>query len=352
MDTIRTEVAGAHAMTVLGSIAPATLGNVLMHEHLICDLTPPARRGSAEPEVEITLENAFDVNYRPADYFGNHCLKDVARAARECALFQLDGGGTIVEMSTGGLLPDPVALANISRSTGVAIILGAGYYTEPYLDPPTLALTTEALAETIVGQLREGAWGTQMRCGIIGEIGCSWPLTPFEHRSLKAGAMAQQRTGASITVHPGRHPQAPHEILDILGAAGADLSRVIIDHMDRTYFDDGEIVALARRGCVVEFDFFGIETSKYWMGIADLPTDWMRLRCIRRLFDAGLGDRVAISHDICTRSRLRSFGGHGYGHILRNVVPLMRERGFSSAEIQLLLVETPRRLLTIPTGIV
>jgi phosphotriesterase-related protein len=106
-------------------------------------------------------------------------------------------------------------------------------------------------------------------------------------------------------------------------------------------------VALARRGCVVEYDFFGIETSNYWMGVADLPTDWMRLRCIRRLFDAGLGDRIAVSHDICTRSRLRTFGGHGYAHLPRNVVPLMRDRGFSPAEIETLLVATPRRLLTL-----
>jgi len=344
----QTQLVPEHVMTVLGPIAPSALGNVLMHEHLVCDLTPPARRGSFEPEIEITLENAFDVNYRPAEYFGNHRLSDVALATRECSLFKQVGGGTIVEMSTGGLLADPVALTNISRNTGVAIVLGAGYYTEPYLDAATLALSTEAIAESIIAQLREGAWGTNVRCGIIGEIGCSWPLTLFERRSLEAGAYAQRRTGASITVHPGRHPQAPHQILDVLSVCGADLSRVVIDHMDRTYFDDGEVVALARRGCVVEFDFFGIETSNYWMGIADLPTDWMRLRCIRRLFDAGLGDQVVISHDICTRSRLQSLGGHGYGHLLRNVVPLMLDRGFSSAEIDQLLVETPRRLLTMP----
>ena len=342
---------GAHVMTVLGPIAPETLGSVLMHEHLICDLTPPARRNSSETEVQITLETAFDINYRPGDYFGNHRLKDVSLATRETQLFRAAGGGAIVEMSTGGLLPDPAALMEVSRTATVAIILGAGFYTEPYLDPATLALTTDAIAETIIAQLQDGAWGTTVRCGIIGEIGCSWPLTAFERRSLEAGARAQRVTGASITVHPGRHPQAPHEILDILTAAGADLSRVIIDHMDRTYFDDGEVIALARRGCVVEFDFFGIETSKYWMGVADLPTDWMRLRCIRRLFEAGLGSSVAVSHDICTRSRLQTLGGHGYGHLLRHVVPLMRERGFAQSEIDQLLVETPRRLLTIPLTI-
>lgn len=148
-----------------------------------------------------------------------------------------------------------------------------------------------------------------------------------------------------MTVHPGRHPGAPHEIVDILAAA--DLARVVICHMDRTYTDESEVVALARRGCVVEFDFFGIETSKYWLGVADLPTDWMRLRCVRRLFDAGLSERVTLSHDICTRSRLQTLGGHGYSHLVRNVVELMAERGFHASEVDQFLIDTPRRLLTI-----
>lgn len=340
-------VAVAHVMTVLGPVGPEALGATLLHEHLLCDLRPLAQRGSGEPEVVIALANAFDVNYRPGEHRGNHRLQDRALATHEAALFKAQGGGAIVEMTTAGIGPDLEGLAEISRASGVHVVASAGYYTESFQDEATRALPIEVLAETMVAELEEGARGTGIRCGIIGEIGCSWPLTPFEERSLTAGAIAQSQTGAAITVHPGRHPQAPHDIIDILGRAGADISRVVIDHMDRTYEDDGEVVALARRGCVVEFDFFGIETSKYWMGVADLPTDWMRLRCIRRLFEAGLGDRVAVAHDICTRSRLQSLGGHGYGHLLRNVVPLMRERGFTQSEIDQLLVGTPRRLLTI-----
>ena len=45
-------------------------------------------------------------------------------------------------------------------------------------------------------------------------------------------------------------------------------------------------------------------------------------------------------------SRLVRFGGHGYGHIFRNVVPMMGRRGFSQAEIDAILVGNPRRLLT------
>jgi phosphotriesterase-related protein len=235
----------------------------------------------------------------------------------------------------------------MAAETGVHIILGAGFYTEPYQAAETLDLSCERLADIITAQVLEGAWGTSIRCGIIGEIGCSWPLTAFERRSLQAGAIAQQRTGVAVTVHPGRHPEAPHEILDILEAAGADLSRVIIDHMDRTYESVEQVVCLARRGCIIEYDFFGIEQSQYWMGVADLPTDYMRIHAVRRLFEEGLGHRVVLSQDICTRSRLQTYGGHGYGHMIRNVIPLMRDRGFSQTEIDLILKETPARLLAL-----
>jgi phosphotriesterase-related protein len=330
-------------MTVLGAVAPEALGVTLMHEHLLCDLSPPASRASPPPEAEITLENAFDIHWRPGAYAGNHRLLDVGLATREAARFAAAGGGTIVEVTTEGLCPDPAGLAAISRDSGVHVVMGAGPYTAAYLDEAALARPREAMAESMVAQLSEGP----ISCGIIGEIGCSWPLHPAEHRALQAAADAQRTTGAAITVHPGRHPAAPHEILDILRAAGADLSRVVMGHMDRTYDNEGEVLALAHRGCVVEFDFFGIESSNYWMGVADLPTDWMRLRCIRRLFDAGLADRVVASHDICTRSRLQSLGGHGYGHLPRNVVPLMRDRGFSKSDVETLLVRTPRRLLAV-----
>jgi phosphotriesterase-related protein len=333
--------------TVCGPVSPEDLGQTLMHEHVLFDLTPESRSVPPEDEVVITLDNVFDITWRPNDYPGNHRMQDVSVATREIERFRASGGGTIVEMTIGGLSPAPERLRTISRDTGVHIVLGCGFYTQAYQDAKTLSLSVEALTDIMTAQITEGAWGTNVRCGIIGEIGCSWPLTPFELRSLQAAARTQRITGASITVHPGRHPDAPFEILDILEQAGADLSRVIIDHMERTFTRDDQVVALARRGCVVEYDFFGIEQSQYWMGIADLPTDWMRIYAIRRLFDDGLSGNVVASHDICTRSRLQSFGGHGYSHMLRNVIPLMRDRGFSDSDIRKLLVETPARLLAL-----
>jgi phosphotriesterase-related protein len=72
----------------------------------------------------------------------------------------------------------------------------------------------------------------------------------------------------------------------------------------------------------------------------------VRLKTIRALIERGHLDQVVISHDICYRTRLATYGGHGYGHIFRNVVPMMRRRGFSEAEIGAITVHNPGRLLT------
>ena len=64
-------------------------------------------------------------------------------------------------------------------------------------------------------------------------------------------------------IHPGVGEEAPLEILDILEAAGADVSHTVIAHMDRTVFRDKNVLRLARRGCYIEYDLFGIECSHY-----------------------------------------------------------------------------------------
>ena len=47
----------------------------------------------------------------------------------------------------------------------------------------------------MVKEICDGVEGSGVRCGVIGEVGISWPMTDFEKRSLKASALAQQQTG-------------------------------------------------------------------------------------------------------------------------------------------------------------
>ena len=131
---------------------------------------------------------------------------------REVMLFREAGGRTLVDVSP---LPnpgrDPVALAEISRRTGVHIVLGPAYYLERTW-PRALGMedkSAEDIATEHITELTQGIGDTGIKPGIIGEVGCSWPLRANERKCLDAAAVASVETGIPISIHPGFHVNAP-----------------------------------------------------------------------------------------------------------------------------------------------
>src|SRR5260221_610154 len=145
--------------TVTGPIAPEALGQVLMHEHVLCDITPPAMRAKNDPGPEITLETVWAINYgrlKSARNYDIH-LKDIA--VSELGLMQRAGGGTVVELTCGGLRPDPNGLADIALATGVNLVMGCGWYVDDYQAAGDRQRTVDDFAQEIVAQITQGAWG-------------------------------------------------------------------------------------------------------------------------------------------------------------------------------------------------
>lgn len=335
------------AQAVLGPLDPAGLGPTLMHEHLIWDIRTPSMRADPDQGPEITLCNCFAINYgRKRKVPGNLRFRCEPTAVAELAAMRAAGGRTMVELTCGGLDPDPAALARLAAEAGIQIVMGCDHYVHEYQDPANAARTAEDFAREITDQVQVGAWGTEVRAGIIGEIGCQAPWTEQERRVMAGALLAMAETGAAVNVHPGRHPDQPQEVADFVRTHGADPTRIIISHVDRTIFDEDRLLRLADSGVVIEFDLFGQEASYYPLSDIDMPNDAVRLRLIRALIARGHLERVVISHDICYRTRLTRWGGHGYGHIFENVVPMMQARGFTAAEVEAILVGNPRRLLT------
>ncbi len=169
-----------------------------------------------------------------------------------------------------------------------------------------------------------------------------------ERKVMRAAAHAQQLTGASINIHPGRKTEAPLEIVEILDDAGADLSRVIMSHIDARIRDHSRRCKLAKTGCFIEYDLWGWEGHfpSYWTAdLLDLPNDTQRVYEIRQLIDEGYLNQILISHDICVKSRRVCYGGWGYAHISNYVVPMMLKRGLTQAQINIIMVENPKRML-------
>ena len=274
-------------------------------------------------------------------------MLDETTATEEARLYKSNGGGTIVDATTIGIGRNPTALTRISRESGVNIVMGAGYYVESAQIDAVRNMDEQAIQENIIKELTVGVDDTEIKAGIIGEIGCTWPLEDNERKVLRAAAKAQAKTGAAILIHPGRHQEAPKEILEELNKAGANLSRVIMGHLDRTVDSLAVLSEIADYGCVLEWDLFGVEISYYQPADFDMPNDVQRLDYIRSMMDKGISDRIVLAQDICTKHRLSKYGGHGYGYILEHIVPRMRLRGFSEEDINALIVGNPTRMLTI-----
>jgi phosphotriesterase-related protein len=336
--------------TVLGPVAPDELGVTLPHEHLLMTLAPrfvdPAdAAGRALADEPMSLRNLSWVRRNYLSSRDNIVLDDEALAIEETARFKAAGGGTIVDASSIGLRGDLERIARIARATGLNIVVATGYYTYDFHEPEMPTTSDDALVERIARDLTEGIDGTGIRAGIIGEVGCNWPLHPDERRSVIAAGRAQALTGAPVSIHPGRSTRAPFEILELLAGAGADLGRVVMGHIERTELSRDDLLRLADTGCYLEYDWFGETLSMFPLGPVNVPSDTERIDQIQLLFAEGHGQQVLAAHDVCLKTRLANYGGMGYAHLLVNVAGWMREKGMTDGEIDQVLIANPRRML-------
>jgi phosphotriesterase-related protein len=353
MTETRREGAGlaGKIQTVLGPIPAEDLGITMTHEHLLVDLSPLLR-----PPVEaskrgvfhapLTMELLGRINFGGQVNLDNSRLVDVETAIGEALHYRRAGGRTIVEATSIGIGRDPEGLRRIAIGTGLHIVMGASYYLASSHPADMESRSEDDIVAEIVRDVTEGVGGTGIRSGVIGEVGCSYPLTPGERKVLRASGRAQRKTGAPLLIHPGRDEAAPPEIIEVLRDVDADLSRTIIGHIERTIFERSNLKKLAETGCVIEFDLFGREYSYYKHAPhIDLINDAERIRSIAWLVAEGHGKQIVVAHDTAAKSHLVRYGGCGYSHFLENIVPRMRQRGFREADLQAIMVDTPRRVL-------
>lgn len=341
--------------TVLGLIEAKDLGVTLPHEHLFIDMCVwfiqpqgASERGLAE---QLITRDHPDIGWFRINSYSNRDnlrLLGEEEAVKEFLMFKHAGGHSVVDNTNVNLGRDPDALCRVARATGLNIIMGSGYYVGEAQSSEFDKKDEKQIAEEIVRDALLGVGSNKIRAGLIGELGCSWPLQDREKKVLHAAARAQKETGLPINIHPGRHEESGVQILAILEEAGADLKRVILSHMDRTPFSLPKRLEMAKTGCVLEYDVFGYEG--YYpieLAVAHLPNDVQRIKEIIELRDHGFLKQIFISHDICSKTRRYTYGGHGYSHILRNVLPVMRCWRIRDEDITTIMVENPRRLFTI-----
>lgn len=346
----RTEMKGKIA-TVLGFIQPEELGFTLSHEHLVIDFRAifkelPNASDRYLAMQPVAMHNLDWVKKHRFSVPDNLLLLDEQEAIDETLLYRNEGGEAIVEVSNRSFARDPLSLARISRATGVRVVMGGGYYNSRSHDERLRKMGVDDLTEEFSSEIRDGVGDTGIRPGVLGEIGCLWPLAESEKKVLLAAGRTQKMTGIAINIHPGWSEKAPMEILDILTSAGADPRHVIISHTDRTLMSHESRVEALKTGCYLVYDSIGREGYFDLETIIDIPNDNYRVNDIMRLMDAGFPDQILLSADVCTKDMRVRYGGHGYVHIPKYFVPLMRRKGMSQEAVDKLLIHNPARSLT------
>lgn len=338
--------------TVLGPIDPDKIGATLTHEHLsmVFDVAfvPASESETDMMTLPITMENLGWIRQNPYSHKNNLVFNDQqtkAAVEKDLLEFKKYGGGTIVENTTHGLQRNLNILKEMSAMAGINIVAGTGYYVAASQDSSNLNKSVEDMANVIRNDLLNGEDG--IKCGLIGELGCSWPLHDFEKRNLTAAAAVQQELGAPVMIHPGRDHNAPAGTLRYFLEAGGKVHKTVMAHLDRTLFEVEELLEFASLGSLCEFDLFGIEVSHYQLNEnVDMISDAERIKKLGILVKEGYEDKIVVSHDIHSKHRLKHYGGHGYAHIMHNIIPKMKKRGFEDKTIDKILTENPKTWLS------
>ena len=71
------------------------------------------------------------------------------------------------------------------------------------------------------------------------------------------------------------------------------------------------------------------------------------MNAIKKLIQKGYLDQILLSQDVCLKVMRMSYGGFGYAHILRDILPLFEKEGISGEEIEMMLVKNPKRVLQL-----
>ena len=68
-------------------------------------------------------------------------------------------------------------------------------------------------------------------------------------------------------------------------------------------------------------------------------------QAIVKLVQAGYGNQVLLSQDVCTKLQLKKYGGRGYSYVMEFFLPELKRLGLTDEQIHRLMVENPRRIL-------
>jgi phosphotriesterase-related protein len=337
--------------TVLGEVNADQLGFTLTHEHIFIDLS---YYWSGEPSEitkrnlysqPVTLENRSEVVYHPWAFKDNTILDDIENAVNEVKAFRGNGGRTIIDVTaTAPMGRDPQALRYVAAMTGANIVMSSGRYSEPSISDADKKMTAEDLERVILNEFINGAEDSGIKPGVI-KVAFNDLTNEVERISLIAGARAQKKIGCALVCHSLIWSCDNHQALDILEQEGADLNKVILAHQDFTAEHWEYQDSLVKRGVFLEYDTFGCESAADPNDISNwFRSDGEKIRFVKKQIDLGNINHILLSGDMCLKIFFTKWGGWGYAHLPKNIVPRMKLSGITTDQIDQMTIENPQHV--------
>jgi len=312
--------------TVMGSIDSARLGVTLMHEHV------------------FVLSAEIMQNY--PDTWGDEENRITDAIARLNEL-KSRGVDSIVDLTVIGLGRYIPRIERIAEETDINILVATGIYTYNdvpmyfhFQGPGTALGGPELMIDMFVQDIQEGIAGSTVKAAILKCATDEPGVTPGVERVLRAVAQAHRRTGVPISTHTHARTERGLEQQRIFEEEGVDLSRVIIGHSGDTT-DIGYLEKLIAHGSYIGMDRFGIDVL---LSFED------RVNTVAQMCKLGHADKMVLSQDAaCFNDWLPEAApamlpNWHYQHIHNDVIPALKERGVTDAQIATMLVANPRRI--------
>ncbi|MFD0485548.1 phosphotriesterase [Kineococcus sp. GCM10028916] len=295
--------------TTLGPLGAQDVGLILPHEHLFVDFRPADSPGFAQAD--------------PAE-FASVVEPLLARAAAA-------GVTALVECTPPGLGRRVDLVLDVSRRTGVPVVVATGVYREPWVPEWVYDASDDELEAWMHRELTEGVDDSGVLAGFIKISAAEDGIRAVEERVVRAAARAAARTGALVGSHTTNGVVVLGQI-DLAVAEGLAPERFLSIHT-QTITDPGVRQAIVDRGAWIEFDDVGQGDDARTLGL------------VLDSLEAGQAGRVLLSHDAGWFDPALAGGGtpRPFTDLTGSFLPALRAAGVAAEVVDDLCVRNPFR---------